>query len=187
MFLIAGLGNRGERYKQTRHNVGFMAADSISKCYNFTWNHKPKFSADITSGNIDKHKVVICKPATFMNLSGVAILAIMSYYNIELKNLIVLHDDIDLDLGKIKCKTGGSNAGHNGLKSIDEKVGRDYFRVRIGIGRPNNNKMSIANYVLSDFFSEELEIIYNKCKVITQSISLLLASEMEKFQFQVNN
>lgn len=186
MFLIVGLGNPGELYKKTRHNAGFMAVDFISNRYNFIWSHKSKFNTDVASGNIDDYKIVLCKPTTFMNLSGNAILSVMSYYKIERKKLIVIHDDIDLDFGKIKCKIGGGSGGHNGLKSIDETIGSDYCRIRIGIGRPDHPNSDVSNYVLGNFSDAELLSLYNKHEIISQNVNLLLSFELEKFKAQVS-
>ncbi len=177
MFLIVGLGNPGELYKKTRHNSGFMAADFVSSRHNFTWNHKPKFNADVASGVIDGHQVILCKPSTFMNLSGNAVLSIMSYYKIEHNKLIVIHDDIDLELGKLKCKLGGSSGGHNGLKSIDKAIGPNYHRIRIGVGRPDSKHAYIADYVLGNFSDSDLLVLYEKYDIIMQNITLLLSSE----------
>lgn len=186
MFLFVGLGNPGELYKKTRHNVGFMAVDFISNRYNFIWNYKTKFNADLAIGKIANYKTVFCKPATFMNLSGNAVLPVMSYYKIERSQLIVIHDDIDLEFGKVKCKFGGSNGGHNGLKSIDQKLGQDYYRIRIGIGRPTHCSSNIANYVLTDFSDTELVVLYKKYEIILKNLHLLLSSEVENFKTQIS-
>jgi PTH1 family peptidyl-tRNA hydrolase len=186
MFLITGLGNPGELYKKTRHNVGFMAVDFISSRHKFIWSHKSKFNADITSGNIDDQKVVVCKPTTFMNLSGNAILPVMSYYKIDRKRLIVIHDDIDLDFGKVKCKIGGGSGGHNGLKSMDETIGPDYCRIRIGIGRPDRQNADVSNHVLGNLSDAELLVLCNKYDIISQNINLLFSFELEKFKTQIS-
>ncbi len=187
MFLIVGLGNPGDLYKSTRHNAGFMAVDFISNRHNFIWSRKSKFNADITSGNIESHKVVLCKPNTFMNLSGRAVLSVMSYYKIESKNLIVIHDDIDLDFGKVKCKIGGSAGGHNGLKSIDGIIDPNYYRIRIGVGRPDHNNSQVSDYVLSNFSNSELIVLHNKFDNILQNINLLFLSRLEEFRIQIAN
>ena len=186
MFLLVGLGNPGEIYRKTRHNAGFMAVDFISNRYNFIWNHKSKFNADIALGSIENYKTVFCKPTTFMNLSGNAVLPVMSYYKIERSQLIVIHDDIDLEFCKVKCKFGGSNGGHNGLKSIDEKLGQDYYRIRIGIGRPVTNGSGIANYVLTNSSDTELLALYKKYETILKNIHLLFSSELENFKIQIS-
>ncbi len=186
MFLIVGLGNPGELYKKTRHNAGFMAVDFISNRHNFIWSSKSKFNADITSGNIGGHKVVLCKPTTFMNLSGKAVLSVMSYYKIETTKLVVIHDDIDLDFGRVKCKVGGGAGGHNGLKSIDETIGPDYYRIRVGIGKPDRQSSYVSDYVLSNFSDSEILILYNKYDIILQNINLLLSSKLEEFRTQIS-
>ena len=182
MFLIIGLGNPGDLYLKTRHNAGFSAIDVISDDYKLSWNHKLKFNAYIANGIIGDYKVVMCKPTTFMNLSGNALLPIISYYKIERKNIIVIHDDIDLDLGAIKCKIGGGAAGHNGLKSIDNTIGQDYCRIRIGVGRPQDRRVDIADYVLGRFSNDDLSLLEKKYNTISQNIELLLDRQFEKFQ-----
>lgn len=185
MFLIVGLGNPGDNYEKTRHNAGFMAVDFISSRHNFSWSHKAKFNADVATGAIGDHKIVLCKPTTFMNLSGNAVLPVMSYYKILRKNIIVIHDDIDLDLGELKCKIGGSAAGHNGLKSIDGVIGPDYCRVRVGVGRPDRDRVNTSDYVLGRFSNEELLFLQHKYETISQNIELLLAFELETFKAQI--
>jgi PTH1 family peptidyl-tRNA hydrolase len=185
MFLIVGLGNPGNLYERTRHNAGFMAVDFISNRHNFSWSHKSKFNSDIATGVIGERKTVLCKPTTFMNLSGNAVASLISYYKIEHKNLIVIHDDIDLDLGELKCKIGGSSAGHNGLKSIDEHIGNDYLRVRIGVGKPDRQHISTSDYVLSRFGSDELLLLESKYQIIAQNIELLFTHEIERFKGQI--
>ena len=185
MFLIVGLGNPGELYKKTRHNAGFMAVDFISNRHDFIWSNKSKFNADITSGNIGDYKVVLCKPNSFMNLSGRSVLSVMSYYKIESKKLIVIHDDIDLDFGKVKCKIGGGSGGHNGLKSIDEIVNPNYYRIRLGVGRPDHNNSHVADYVLSNFSNSELLVLHGKFDNIVQNLNLLFLSRLEEFKTQI--
>ena len=149
--LIAGLGNPGRTYEKTRHNAGRRAVD---------------FLADTNAWKVEKNYLVaksddavFIKPETFMNLSGLAVVAAMAKYKIPLENVIVIHDDIDLKLGDLRSKVGGGNAGHNGLKSIDGAIGRDYTRVRIGVGRPDNIDFEISDWVLARFSDEELKTI----------------------------
>lgn len=186
MFLIVGLGNQGDLYKKTRHNVGFMAVDFISNRHNFIWSNKSKFCADIASGSMDEQKVILCKPNTFMNLSGRAVLSLMSYYKVENQKLIVIHDDIDLDLGRVKCKIGGGAGGHNGLKSIDAAVGQNYYRIRVGVGKPDRNKMDVSDYVLGNFSDSELLILNEKYSNIAQNIDLLFFSKLEEFKNKIS-
>ncbi len=151
MLLIVGLGNIGKQYSNTRHNVGFMAADIISSRLSFSsFSESNKFKSTISSGDSFNEKIIIAKPSTYMNLSGEAVLAISHYYKIPSNKVIVIHDDIDLKLGDARIKLGGGNGGHNGLKSIDAHIGKDYWRVRIGVGRPLHSE-DVADYVLTDF------------------------------------
>ena len=152
MYLIAGLGNPGEKYSKTRHNVGFLVIDEITKNLQSTNITNKNFQA-IT---LKSKSHIYTKPQTFMNLSGESILSIVDYYEIENKNTIVIHDDLDLPFGTVKFKLGGGHGGHNGLRSLDKHIGTDYVRVRIGIGKPEN-KGDVANYVLSNFSKEEFD------------------------------
>ena len=149
MQIIAGLGNPGKKYTQNRHNIGFKILDSMAELNNFQpW--RKKFQSQITEGHLNSKKVMLIKPETFMNNSGNAIQEVLNFYKLNVENLTVIHDDLDLKIGKVKLKTGGGSAGHNGLKSIDQHVGNSYLRLRFGISRPANKAM-VAKYVLSDF------------------------------------
>lgn len=179
--LVVGLGNIGKGYQNTRHNVGFIAIDYLSEYYKISWNTKSKFQAELTQGVIDGHKLLLAKPLTYMNFSGKAVQAICSYYNIKSSNIFVLHDDIDLETGRIKYKLAGGSGGHNGLKSLDQCIGNDYHRIRIGVGRPVA-KDDVSDYVLSAFSKEEYKIIVNSIEVIINNFCLLLLGEMEEFK-----
>jgi PTH1 family peptidyl-tRNA hydrolase len=160
--LIVGLGNPGASYARTRHNAGFMAVDELAGA-DAVWK-KEKNSLTTKLDN-----VILAKPQTFMNLSGGAVLALMTFYKIPLENLIVIHDDIDLKLGEIREKTGGGSAGHNGIKSIDAAVGNNYRRIRIGVGRPKQETgdkrqetgIDTSDWVLGKF-SEDESVEINK-------------------------
>ncbi|WP_044415733.1 aminoacyl-tRNA hydrolase [Halarcobacter anaerophilus] len=151
MHLIVGLGNIGEKYQLTRHNIGFLVIDEMTKNLNTSNINKVNFKADVLKSGYN----LFAKPKTYMNNSGEAVVAIKDYYKIDIENIIVIHDDLDLPFGTVKFKTGGGNGGHNGLKSIDSHIGKDYIRVRIGIGKPKT-KNEVVNYVLSNFSKEEL-------------------------------
>lgn len=161
MQLIVGLGNHGKKYENNRHNVGFMAVDEIAVKYGFP-PFKEKFKGLISKGEIEGVEIVLLKPQTYMNLSGEAVQQTAVFYKISASDITVIHDDIDLSLGTVKIKVGGGNAGHNGLKSIDSKIGNNYRRIRIGVGRP---EYDVSSYVLSDFGKEEVltinEAIYD--------------------------
>ncbi|WP_425363946.1 aminoacyl-tRNA hydrolase [Candidatus Tisiphia endosymbiont of Hybos culiciformis] len=179
--LVVGLGNPGKEYQNTRHNVGFIAIDYLSEYYKISWNTKSKFQAELAQGIIDGHKLLLAKPLTYMNLSGKAVQAICSYYNIKPANIFVLHDDIDLETGRIKYKLAGGSGGHNGLKSLDQCVGNDYHRIRIGVGRPVANG-DVSDYVLAAFAKEQYQIVLSSIEVITNNFHLLLSGTVEEFK-----
>ncbi len=156
--LIVGLGNPGSEYVKTRHNVGFMAVDALAGD-SASW--KSEKNALTTRMDVDGQRVILAKPQTYMNNSGVAVLALMTFYKVPLENLIVIHDDMDIAVGSSREKVGGGSAGHNGIKSIDANVGRDYRRIRIGINHPRDFdlKMDAADWVLGRFTDEELKKI----------------------------
>ena len=157
-FLVVGLGNPGAQYANTRHNVGFMAVDYLAGV-GATWKNEK--DALITRAEIDGRRVIFVKPQTFMNNSGVAVGALMTFYKIPLENLIVIHDDMDITVGDCREKIGGGSAGHNGIRSIDAHVGRDYRRIRIGIGHPRDFDLPMdpADWVLGKFGAAQLELI----------------------------
>ncbi|MDL2295218.1 aminoacyl-tRNA hydrolase [Lachnospiraceae bacterium OttesenSCG-928-E19] len=152
--LIVGLGNPGDKYSATRHNVGFMAIDHLAGG-DATW--KREKNALVTTVKVGVQKVLLVKPQTYMNNSGSAVLALMTFYKIPRENLIVIHDEMDLPVGEMREKIGGGSAGHNGIKSIDGVVGREYMRVRIGVGHPRaaGLQMDPADWVLGKFTPKE--------------------------------
>ena len=159
MFLIVGLGNPGKFYKNNRHNIGFKIIDNIRDTYNFP-DFSKKFKSEFSKSEFDKNIVFLLKPTTFMNNSGLALREIRDFYNININNIYVIHDEIDLAQGIVKVKNGGGHNGHNGLKSIDNFIGKNYNRVRVGVSRPSkiykeNVDENISNWVLSDFTSDE--------------------------------
>lgn len=151
MHLIVGLGNIGEKYQLTRHNIGFMVIDEITKNLSTSNIQKSNFHSSLEKSAYDLYS----KPTTYMNNSGMAVQAIKEYYKLEMEDIIVIHDDIDLPFGTVKFKIGGGHGGHNGLKSIDAHIGKEYIRIRIGVGKPQD-KADVANYVLNNFSKEEL-------------------------------
>ena len=185
MLLFVGLGNPTSDSENNRHNVGFKIIDSINKEFNLS-KQKPKFKGLLTTGNINNKKVYAIKPLTFMNNSGICIRELIEYFKIEAQDIIVFHDDLDLEFGKIKAKFGGSNAGHNGIASIDKFIGKDYSRVRIGIGKPKNN-IEVSDYVLQNFNEDETLEIEKISKNILDSISILVEKKLDLFSSTVNN
>ncbi|WP_347548146.1 aminoacyl-tRNA hydrolase [Pseudalkalibacillus hwajinpoensis] len=157
MKLIVGLGNPGKKFEHTRHNVGFMAIDQLSKEMGISLDQK-KFQGIYGKGIVNGETVYLLKPQTFMNLSGESVCSLMEYFNIEVEDLLVIYDDLDLPTGKVRLRQKGSAGGHNGMKSIITHVHtQDFKRVRIGIDRSARN--SVIDYVLKPFTKEELEPI----------------------------
>lgn len=179
MFLLVGLGNIGKEYENTRHNVGFMCVDKIMEQYNI-FNHQIKFKADIYSGKIDNNDVLMVKPQTYMNRSGIAVSLIKQFYKIPIENIFVFHDDLDLEFCKLKYKVGGGAGGHNGLKSIDEMIGKNYHRIRVGIGRPEF-KDDVVNYVLNKFNSDEMVKLEKVLGVVSDNVGLLFGDKKDGF------
>ncbi len=162
-YMVVGLGNPGNKYCKNRHNVGFLFIDFVLNNVNLEYYFKSECKSFTKRININSKNVILVKPQTFMNLSGEAVLPLIKFYKISPCNLIIIHDDIDLPFGKVKCKFSGSNAGHNGLKSIDQKIGNNYHRIRIGVGRPTLDvKQTVADYVLSNFTEDEQKELNNK-------------------------
>ncbi|MBM4765311.1 aminoacyl-tRNA hydrolase [Bacillus sp. B15-48] len=154
MKLIVGLGNPGKQYEKTRHNIGFEVIDVLSERFEIPLS-QAKFKGIFGAGFVKGEKVILLKPLTYMNLSGEAVGAVMNYYDIELKNLLVIYDELDLPTGRIRLRQKGSAGGHNGMKSIISHTGSQEFkRIRVGISRPQNG-MSISDYVLGRFSQEE--------------------------------
>ena len=186
MFLLVGLGNPGKTYANNRHNIGFMILESLKELYN-TPKFTKKFKSEYLKTNINENVLFLLKPMTYMNASGIAVKEIKDFYNI-----FVFHDEIDLNLGDIKVKKGGSNNGHNGLKSIDQCIGKNYNRVRIGISRPSklyekNINENISNWVLSDFTLEDKDNWLNSLiDNISDNISLLINNDTNNFLKKLN-
>tara|TARA_Y100001970_G_scaffold294142_1_gene447467 strand:- start:10325 stop:10897 length:573 start_codon:yes stop_codon:yes gene_type:complete len=184
MLLLVGLGNPGPNHENNRHNIGFKIIDAINHQFNLS-KQKPKFKGLLTTGNIEDKKVYAIKPLTFMNNSGTCIKELIEYFKIDAKDVIVFHDDMDINLGKIKAKFGGSSAGHNGIESIDKSIGKDYSRVRVGIGHPNDGK-KVNNHVLEDFAETEEERIDNITKNIVKMLPTLINKKIDIFSSKVN-
>ena len=164
MFLHVGLGNPGKEYELHRHNVGFMAIDSIINKYDIKTG-KEKFNGYYYTLSKDNETIILLKPQTFMNDSGRCVTSIMDYFSIEPSSVIVWHDEIDLDKGKIKVKFGGGHGGHNGIRDIINHIGENFYRVRIGIGRPIHN-ISPSKWVLSPFYRDDFNNWLNDLLII---------------------
>ena len=184
MLLLVGLGNPNPNNTNNRHNVGFLVIDAINAKFKLS-KQKPKFKGLLTTGKINEQKVYAIKPLTFMNNSGICIREIIEYFKINVKDVFVFHDDMDIDTGKIKVKFGGGNAGHNGIESIDTNIGKDYSRVRIGIGRPKNNSTGVE-HVLDNFANEEKKDMEEVNNNIIKSLPILINKDLDLFSSKVN-
>ena len=184
MILLVGLGNPTPDSQNNRHNIGFKIIDAINQKFCLS-KQKPKFKGLLTMGNIGDEKVYAIKPLTFMNNSGTCIREIIEYFKIDSSDIIVFHDDLDIEFGKIKTKFGGSDAGHNGIASLDKFIGKDYSRVRIGIGKPD--KIKVNDFVLGDFNEEEQIKLNEISKKIISSLSILIEKKLDLFSNNVNN
>lgn len=183
MILLVGLGNPGKEYEQTRHNVGFMAVDECIHRYLFS-APKTKFKGELFEGEISGERVLILKPQTYMNLSGESVGQVCHFYKIQPSDVIVIHDDMDLPVGKIKVKRGGSAGGHNGLKSIDSAIGQNYMRVRVGVSKPVL-KEQVVDWVLSNFKKEDKQILEKEFEEIGNNLSYLFKNDMEGFMNKI--
>ena len=184
MFLLVGLGNPNPNNTNNRHNVGFLTIDAINTKYKLS-KQKPKFKGLLTTGLIGGQKVYAIKPLTFMNSSGVCIKELVDYFKIDVKNIFVFHDDMDISIGKTKVKFGGSSAGHNGIESIDKNIGKNYSRIRIGIGRPKNNTTG-ADHVIENFSKDETQNMVSVMNNITESLSILIEKKLDLFSSKIN-
>ena len=184
MLLLVGLGNPNPNNTNNRHNVGFFVIDQINKKFKLS-KQKPKFKGLLTTGEIGEQKVYAIKPLTFMNSSGICVKELIEYFKINVKDVFVFHDDMDIDLGKVKVKFGGNSAGHNGIDSIDKNIGKNYSRVRIGIGRPIKNSEG-ADHVLENFSIDEKDGVEEVTKNIIESLSILINKDLDLFSSKIN-
>ncbi|HKL55759.1 MAG TPA: aminoacyl-tRNA hydrolase [Roseovarius sp.] len=180
MQLFVGLGNPGAKYAGNRHNIGFMAVDRIAADHGFgPW--RAKFQGHVTEGVLEGEKVILLKPATFMNLSGQSVGEAMRFYKLTPGDVTVFHDELDLAPGKLRVKTGGGHAGHNGLRSIHAHIGAEYARVRLGIGHPGH-KDRVAGYVLQDFAKADQEWLDDMMRGIADGAPWLAQGKADRFQ-----
>ena len=184
MWLLVGLGNPGDKYKNNRHNVGFMAIEKIARQENLP-AFKTKFQGEVTQGRIDMQKVILLKPQTYMNDSGQSVRKCVDFYKIPVGNIIVFHDELDLAPARIKVKQGGGTGGHNGLKSIDAHLGnKDYWRVRLGIGHPGD-KNRVSGYVLNDFSKEEQKWLEDWIYLVAKHCAILIGSNKDDYMTRI--
>ena len=180
MQLFVGLGNPGAKYERNRHNIGFMALDRIAEDHGFgPW--RSKFQGMVSEGTLDGARVILLKPMTFMNLSGQSVGEAVRFYKLTPADVTVFHDELDLTPGKLRCKTGGGHAGHNGLRSIHQHIGETYARVRLGIGHPGH-KDRVAGYVLQDFAKSENDWLDDLLRGIAKGAPWLAQGKPDRFQ-----
>ncbi len=184
MQLLVGLGNPSPDNENNRHNIGFKIIDAINKKFGLS-KQKPKFKGLLTTGKIGDKKVYAIKPLTFMNNSGICIRELIEYFKIDSADVIVFHDDLDIDFGKVTAKFGGSSAGHNGIESIDKSIGKNYSRVRVGIGRPEKKNM-VTDHVLDNFSDGEENSIAELTEIIVKSLPVLIDKKLNLFSSKVN-
>jgi len=184
MLLFVGLGNPGARYARNRHNIGFMAVDEIAKRQGFApWRRR--FQGETSEGALDGERVILLKPATYMNESGRAVQEAASFFKIGLSDITVFQDELELPPGKVRVKIGGGIAGHNGLRSISAHIGNEYRRVRLGIGHPGVKELVHA-YVLSDFFKDEGPWVSTLCDAVAEYAPLLAKGTNATFANRVH-
>ena len=176
MQIIAGLGNPGPRYAGNRHNIGFMAADAIVRRHSSFGPWQTKWNALVSEGRIGTQKLLVIKPQTFMNLSGQAVGEAMRFYKLGPDALTVLYDELDLAPGKVRIKRGGGSGGHNGIKSLDAHCGKDYRRVRLGIGHPGD-KSQVQAHVLGDFAKSDADWLGPLLDALVDNIALLVEGD----------
>jgi len=184
MKLLVGLGNPGAEYAATRHNIGFMALDRLHDVLN-AGSFEKKFNGLCASANHDGERLLLLKPQTFMNLSGQSVQAAAAFHKIAPSEILVFHDELELGAGRLRVKQGGGSAGHNGLKSIDSHLGADYWRVRLGIGRPPANRESVHDYVLHPFAKDDSVWLTTLLDALASSIGLLLSGQQSQFMNKI--
>jgi len=185
MKLFIGLGNPGPKYAKTRHNVGFMSIDALSKNWNILLKEEKRFKGQIGRGVIHDEKIILLKPMTYMNLSGESVRAVMDFYDISTEDIIVIYDDLNLPNGKIRARLKGSAGGHNGIKSIIQHVGtQDFKRIRIGIDRHPN--IPVVDYVLSKFTENEKELIDQAILILLEACKTTITDSFTKVMSEFN-
>jgi PTH1 family peptidyl-tRNA hydrolase len=184
--LIVGLGNPGPQYETTRHNAGFMVADVLAARIGAKFSSHKKSNSDIVQARLADRSVIVAKPRTFMNLSGQPVAALARFFSVEPANVVVVHDELDIDFGSVRLKLGGGEGGHNGLRSISQHLStKDYLRVRVGVGRPPG-RMDAAAYVLKPFSAAERKDLGVICEEAADAAELVLRVGLEAAQNQVH-
>lgn len=186
LYLVVGLGNPGAEYTHTRHNAGFLLAGRLAERWGASWTYEKKFNARLARAERGERRMVLCEPQTYMNSSGEAVAAVVAFYRVAAKNVLVAVDDADLPLGQIRLRPGGSSGGHHGLESIEQHLGtREYARQRIGIGRQDGAR-EITGYVLGRFNSTETALVDKVLDVAADQVQTWLAAGIQTAMSQFN-
>ena len=184
MLLFVGLGNPGPKHASNRHNIGFMAVQTIARRHNLSpWRRR--FQGVAVEGNVASERTLLLLPGTYMNESGRAVAEAIHFYKLDPASIVVFHDEVDLQPAKVRVKVGGSDAGHNGLRSISAHLGNDYKRVRIGIGKPDVKEL-VPSHVLGDFAKSEWAWVEALCDVIADNAPLLIEGRDSTFQNRIH-
>ena len=182
--LIVGLGNPGQRYEKNRHNAGFLFLDRLLEGCGQSWANEPKFHGLVANSIFHSKKVALLKPQTFMNRSGLSVAAFSRFYKINIDQILVVHDEIDLEVGAVKLKNGGGHAGHNGLRDIIASLGgKGFYRLRLGVGRPELGKQ-VADFVLSNPSAAEREVLFSTFSNVESEIATIISGD---FSLAMNN
>ena len=184
--VIAGLGNPGSKYRNTRHNIGYTIVDQLAKKYDATWRDEARFEAEVAVVQHDERKLMLLKPQTFMNASGRSLGNVLRYHKLPSKSMLVIYDDLSLDLGRIKLTVNGSAGGHKGIANILTHVGTGFARFRVGIGAKPYKEMDLADYVLSKFSKDERTILANHTPNFLNHIHLILNEGIESSMNIIN-
>lgn len=184
--VIAGLGNPGSKYRNTRHNIGYTLVDQLATKYDATWKHEARFEAEVAVIQYEERKLMLLKPQTFMNASGRSLGTVLRYHKLPAESMLVIYDDLTLDLGRIKLSVNGSAGGHKGIADILTQVGIGFARFRVGIGAKPHKKMDLADYVLSKFLKDELSILADRSPIFLDQIHLILNEGIESSMKTIN-
>ena len=184
--VIAGLGNPGSKYLNTRHNVGYAIVDQLATKYGAAWKHEARFEAEVAVFQYEERKLMLLKPQTFMNASGRSLGTVLRYRKLPAESMLVIYDDLTLDLGRIKLSVKGSAGGHNGIADILTQVGTGFARFRVGIGSKPHKEMDLADYVLSKFLKDELSILADRSPIFLDQIHLILNEGIESSMKTIN-
>ena len=188
MYALVGLGNPGSKYAATRHNAGFIFLDHLAEKYNFTFKESVKWKADVCKDVLFQKQLLLLKPLTYMNLSGDAVARACAFYRIPSENIVVVHDELDLPVGRVKIVTSRGDGGHKGIRSIMQMVGtRDFARIRIGIGRPQIAGMDVSSFVLAPFGEDEAGALHEAFERAEEGVRLILEKGITAAMNSINS